>query len=106
MASRCPSTHARPVGRVGDKLGCHDRNIQFPWETLGGGNFWISKNWFGPCSKNLAENRFETKLLIYIMFFDGKGNVVQPRPSGARTITGSGIPRYLTLYSAPENADP
>src|SRR5262245_28567861 len=31
---------------------------QFPCETRGWGDFWISKNWFGPCSKSLAENRF------------------------------------------------
>jgi hypothetical protein len=33
-----------------------------------GGDFGISKDWFGPCSKNLAETVFETKYLIYFIF--------------------------------------
>jgi hypothetical protein len=31
--------------------------FSFP-ERPGGGDLWISRNGFGPCSENLAENRF------------------------------------------------
>src|SRR5262245_6487777 len=36
----------------------YERDCSVSRETGGWGDFWISKNRFGPCSKNLAENHF------------------------------------------------
>jgi hypothetical protein len=35
--------------------------IQFPCETPRGGDFWIFKIGFGPCSKNLSKNGLPQK---------------------------------------------
>src|SRR5262245_24968362 len=57
LASRCPSTHAGPVGRVGGKLATIEI-IQFPCETPGGGDFWIFQKMVWPLLQKFAQEPF------------------------------------------------
>jgi hypothetical protein len=59
-----------------------------------------------PAPKTWPKTVFETKLLIDFMFFEGKRKYGPIAPTQCQNDYGHRIPRYLTLYSAPENADP
>src|SRR5262245_22568667 len=57
---------------VGGKRARRGQIISVPWETPGGGTFGFPRIGLAPAPKTWPKTVFETKILIYFVFFEGE----------------------------------